>query len=44
MKGGIIQGPQRSYEICDLGDDGQLLLGHENDAGKQNFCASGRPA
>ena len=27
MKGGIIQGPQRSYEVCDLGDDGQLLLG-----------------
>lgn len=41
MKGGIIQGPERSYEICDLGDDGQLLLGHENDAGKANFCASG---
>lgn len=41
MKGGIIQGPERSYEICDLGDDGQLLLGSENDAGKSNFCASG---
>jgi hypothetical protein len=40
MKGGIIQGPQRSYEICDLGDDGQLLLGHENDAGKSGFCGS----
>lgn len=41
MKGGMIQGPERSYEICDLGDDGQLLLGHENDAGKANFCGSG---
>lgn len=41
MKGGMIQGPDRSYEICDLGDDGQLLLGHDDDAGKQNFCASG---
>lgn len=41
MKGGMIQGPARSYEICDLGEDGQLLLGHDNDAGKQNFCASG---
>ena len=41
MKGGVIQGPERSYEICDLGDDGQLLLAHENEAGKQNFCASG---
>ncbi|WP_353718520.1 T9SS type A sorting domain-containing protein [Dyadobacter sp. 676] len=41
MKGGIIQGFERSYEICDLGEDGQLLLGHENDAGSSNFCASG---
>lgn len=41
MKGGMIQGPERSYEICDLGDDGQLLLGFDNDAGKGNFCASG---
>lgn len=41
MKGGIIQGPERSYEICDLGEDGQLLLGHGNDAGKERFCASG---
>lgn len=41
MKGGIIQGPERSYEICDLGGDGQLLLAHENEAGKQDFCASG---
>lgn len=29
MKGGMIQGQERSYEICDLGDDGQLLLAHE---------------
>lgn len=41
MKGGIIQGQKRSYEICDLGEDGQLLLGYENDAGKLDFCASG---
>ncbi|SEJ55726.1 Por secretion system C-terminal sorting domain-containing protein [Dyadobacter sp. SG02] len=41
MKGGMIQGPERSYEICDLGEDGQLLLGFDNDAGKANFCASG---
>ncbi len=41
MKGGIIQGPERSYEICDLGEDGELLLAHENDSGKANFCASG---
>jgi hypothetical protein len=41
MKGGMIQGPERSYEICDMGDDGQLLLGYDNDAGKANFCASG---
>ena len=41
MQGGVIQGPERSYEICDLGDDGELLLAHENDAGKANFCASG---
>jgi len=40
MKGGIIQGPERSYELCDLGDDGQLLLTTENDTAKQNFCAS----
>nr|WP_295923338.1 T9SS type A sorting domain-containing protein [uncultured Dyadobacter sp.] len=41
VKGGMIQGPERSYEICDLGDDGQLLLTHENDAGQQDFCVSG---
>ncbi|WP_342083820.1 T9SS type A sorting domain-containing protein [Dyadobacter sp. OTU695] len=41
MKGGMIQGPDRSYEICDLGEDGQLLLAHENDSGKANFCTSG---
>lgn len=28
MKGGVIQGRDRSYEICDLGADGQLLLTH----------------
>jgi hypothetical protein len=44
MKGGVIQGPERSYEICDLGDDGALLLAQENDAGKENFCASGMGA
>ena len=41
MKGGIIQGPERSYEICDLAEDGQLLLGYDNDAWKERFCASG---
>lgn len=41
MKGGMIQGPERSYEICDLGEDGELLLAQENDSGKANFCASG---
>ncbi|OJV18092.1 MAG: hypothetical protein BGO21_14890 [Dyadobacter sp. 50-39] len=41
MKGGVIQGRERSYEICDLGDDGQLLLGYGNDEGRENFCASG---
>lgn len=41
MKGGIIQGPERSYEICDMAADGQLLLGYDNDEGKENFCASG---
>lgn len=40
-KGGILQGPERSYEICDLGSDGQLLLPHETDDWKNDFCASG---
>jgi hypothetical protein len=44
MKGGVIQGSERSYEICNLGDDGALLLAQENDAGKENFCASGMGA
>lgn len=41
MKGGLIQGIERSYEICDLGEDGQLLLTHEADADGKDFCGLG---